>query len=184
MYIQDVNKFNNAKKEYTEIREEYGDQFWRIVLPNTSRLYKYHGGWLSFPEHMSWQPVLVWVHVTRSLVLCVCFVDRFCPFSFGQCPSSIYEFWFTLWYPQALLIRGRNCLPFASTWLHHRLNGGVRVALYKFLCCVLFVFVQCLISQCCQCLWIVHSWLPPWFSLTFIDCYWKILRVWEWRKTI
>jgi hypothetical protein len=38
------------------------------------------------------------VHVTRSLVLCVCFVDRclsFCPFSFGHCvvcPSSIYGF--------------------------------------------------------------------------------------------
>ena len=29
--------------------------------------------------------------------------------------------------------------------------------LYRFLCCVLFVFVQCFISQCCQCFWIVHS---------------------------
>jgi hypothetical protein len=28
-------------------------------------------------------------------------------------------------------------------------------------CCVLWV-------QCCQCLWIVHSLLPLWFSLTFI----------------
>ena len=38
------------------------------------------------------------VRVTRSLILCVCFVDRclsFCPFSFGHCvvcPSSIYGF--------------------------------------------------------------------------------------------
>jgi hypothetical protein len=35
---------------------------------------------------------------TRSLVLCVCFVDRcrsFCPFSFGHCVvcPSIYRFW-------------------------------------------------------------------------------------------
>ena len=38
------------------------------------------------------------VRVTRSLVLCVCFVNRclsFCNFSFGHCvvcPSSIYRF--------------------------------------------------------------------------------------------
>jgi hypothetical protein len=35
-------------------------------------------------------------------------------------------------------------------------------------CFVLVVFVLCLCSQCCQCLWIVHSWLPPRFPLTFI----------------
>jgi hypothetical protein len=44
------------------------------------------------------------VHVTRSLVLYVCFVDRclsFCSFSFGRCvvcSSSIYGFWLPLWY--------------------------------------------------------------------------------------
>ena len=44
------------------------------------------------------------VCVTRSLVLCVCFVDRclsFCTFSFGHCvicSSSIYELWLPLWY--------------------------------------------------------------------------------------
>jgi hypothetical protein len=41
-------------------------------------------------------PIFSRVRVTRSLVLCVCFVDRclsFCPFSFGHCvfcSSSIY----------------------------------------------------------------------------------------------
>jgi hypothetical protein len=41
--------------------------------------------------------ILSWVRVTRSLVLCVCFVDRclsFCTFSFGHCvvcSSSIYD---------------------------------------------------------------------------------------------
>ena len=34
--------------------------------------------------------------------------------------------------------------------------------------CVLFVFSRFLCVQCCQCLWIVHSWLPLPFSLTFI----------------
>jgi hypothetical protein len=47
--------------------------------------------------------------VTRSLVLCVCFVDRclsFCTFSFGHyvvCSSSIYWFWLPLWYLQTIL---------------------------------------------------------------------------------
>ena len=40
-------------------------------------------GLLSLPEHLGSPPVFSGVHVTRSLVLCVCFVDRclsFCPF--------------------------------------------------------------------------------------------------------
>jgi len=43
-------------------------------------------------------PVFSEVRVTRSLVFCVCFVDRclsFCPFSFGHCDvcsSSLYGF--------------------------------------------------------------------------------------------
>ena len=37
--------------------------------------------------------------------------------------------------------------------------------------CVMFGFLFCflrLVYHCCQCLWIVHSWLPLLFSLTFI----------------
>ena len=54
-------------------------------------------------------PGISGVRVTRSLVLCVCFVDRclsFCTFSFGHyvvCSSSIYGFWLPLWYLQTLL---------------------------------------------------------------------------------
>ena len=43
---------------------------------------------LTIPEHMSSRPVFNGIRVTRSLVLCVCFVDRclsFCTFSFGHC---------------------------------------------------------------------------------------------------
>ena len=49
------------------------------------------------------------MRVTRSLVLCICFVDRclyFCTFSFDHCvvcSSLIYEFWLPLWYLQTLL---------------------------------------------------------------------------------
>jgi hypothetical protein len=54
-------------------------------------------GLLTLPEHLSEPLVFSGVHVTRSLVLCVCFVDRclsFCTFSFSHCVfcSSIYGF--------------------------------------------------------------------------------------------
>ena len=51
----------------------------------------------TLPEHLSSLPVFSGVRLTRSLVLCVCFVDRclsFCTFSFGHyvvCSSSIYR---------------------------------------------------------------------------------------------
>jgi hypothetical protein len=47
---------------------------------------------LPFPEHLSSSPVLSGVRVTRSLVLCVCFVDQwlsFCTFSFGHCAVEL-----------------------------------------------------------------------------------------------
>jgi len=64
---------------------------------------------LTLPEHLSSLQIFSGVRVTRSLVLYVCFVDRFlsfCTFSFGHCvvcSSSIYGFWLPLWYLQALL---------------------------------------------------------------------------------
>ena len=50
---------------------------------------------LTLPDHMSSPPVLSGVRVTPSLVLYVCFVDRWMSFSFGHyvvCSSSIYGF--------------------------------------------------------------------------------------------
>jgi hypothetical protein len=64
---------------------------------------------LTLPEHLISPPVFSGVHVTRSLVWYVCFVDRclsFCTFSFGHSgvwSSSIYGFWLPLWYLQTLL---------------------------------------------------------------------------------
>jgi alkyl hydroperoxide reductase subunit AhpF len=43
---------------------------------------------LTLPEHLNSLPIFIGVRVSRSLVLCVCFVDRclsFCTFSFGHC---------------------------------------------------------------------------------------------------
>ena len=50
------------------------------------------------------------VHIIRSLILCVCFVDRslsFCIFSFGHCVvcPSIFGFWLPRWYLHTLLAR-------------------------------------------------------------------------------
>ena len=48
--------------------------------------------------NLHFSPGFQWGRVTRSLILCVCFVDRclsFCPFSFGHCVvclTSIYGF--------------------------------------------------------------------------------------------
>ena len=52
---------------------------------------------LTILEHPSSPPLFSGVGITRSLVLCVCFVDRclsFCTFSFSHCVvcSSIYGF--------------------------------------------------------------------------------------------
>jgi hypothetical protein len=62
---------------------------------------------LTLPGYLSLPSTFCGVLFTRSLVLCVCFVDRcFCTFSFGHCvicSSSIYRFWVPLWYLQTLL---------------------------------------------------------------------------------
>ena len=80
---------------------------------------------LILPEHLSSPPVFSGVRVTRSLVLCVCFVDRyfvsFCSFSFGYCvvcSSSIYRFWLLLWYLQTLLVNVNSL-----TGLDRSING-------------------------------------------------------------
>ena len=64
---------------------------------------------LTLPEHLSSPPVFSGVHVTRYLVLYVCFVERclsFCTFCFDHrvvSSSSIYRYWLLLWYLQTLL---------------------------------------------------------------------------------
>ena len=65
---------------------------------------------LTLPEHLSSLWVFSGIRITRSFVLCVCFVDRclsFCTFSFGHCvvcSFSIYVLWWPHWYLQTLLI--------------------------------------------------------------------------------
>ena len=80
------------------------------------------GAGTAYPfEAPDFTPVFSGVRVTRSLVLCVCFVDRclsFCTFTFGHCDvcsSSIYGFWLPLWYLQTLLST-QSCIEYTSPW--------------------------------------------------------------------
>jgi hypothetical protein len=97
---------------------------------------------LTLPEHMSSPPVFSGVRVTRSLVLCVCFVDRFlffCIFSFGHCvvcSSSIYGLWLPLWYLQTLLLqnisqktkdKARQILLIQGVYTHVFHKGSAKV---------------------------------------------------------
>jgi hypothetical protein len=65
-------------------------------------------------------PVFSGVRVTRSLILCACFVDRclsFCTFFFGHCvvcSSAIYGFLLLLWYLQTLLKQWWSTIPSIS----------------------------------------------------------------------
>ena len=83
--------------------------YYRLVSRLARRMPLVEQKLFTLPEHLSLSPVFNGVRVTRSLVLCVCFVDRslsFCTFSFGHCVvcSSIYGFWLPIWYLQTLFI--------------------------------------------------------------------------------
>ena len=62
----------------------------------------------ALPSHLCSSPILSGVRVTRSLVLCVCFVDRCLYLCIFFCPLCclfffIYGFWLPLCYLQTLL---------------------------------------------------------------------------------
>jgi hypothetical protein len=80
---------------------------------------------------LSSPPVFSGVRVSRSLVLCVCFVDRclsFCTFSFGHCVvcSSLYGFWLPLWYLQTLKFRFQE-RNYDIYWIASNICGLKRV---------------------------------------------------------
>jgi hypothetical protein len=123
MFVNDVNGIRWCFSPGIPIRlplkltRHYHEIFLKLTLNThnqTIRTTQVEQELLTLPEHLSSPPVFSGVRVTRSLVLCVCFVDRclsFCLFSFGHCvvcSSSIYRFWLPLWYLQTLLNYLRN----------------------------------------------------------------------------
>ena len=72
--------------------------------------------------------------------------------------------------------RSRNCLPFASTWVHPLVFSCVCVAhLFSFVCCGLFSSSSCVL--CTQCLWIA----PSVFSSV---CFWSTYILYEARHIV
>jgi hypothetical protein len=131
------------------------------------------------------------VRVTRSLVLCVCFLDRclfFCTFSFwplcclfffdlrilitplisfGHCVvcSSIYVFWLPLWYIVAIVL---------SVLLRFT-DSDYPFGIFWPLCCLFFFDLQILITplvSCGHC--VVYSssiyrfWLSLWYLVAIV----------------
>ena len=70
---------------------------------------------LTFLVHLRSSPVFSGVHVTRSLVLCVCFVDRclsICTFSFGHCVVCYSKYGFCVCFVD-------RCLSFCPVSFGH-----------------------------------------------------------------
>ena len=72
-------------------------------------------------EHLRSPSIFSGIRVTRSVVLCVCFVDlhlSLCTFSFDHCVVCyflIYGLWLSLWYLQTLL-KLRGVYSFCWYW--------------------------------------------------------------------
>jgi hypothetical protein len=77
---------------------------------------------LTLLKQLSSSPVFSGVRVTRSLVLCVCFVDRcssFYTFSFGHCVVFFFDVRIlitSLWYLQALLIYKKQIIKWKTKY--------------------------------------------------------------------
>jgi hypothetical protein len=116
----------------------------------------------TLPEHLSSPLVFSGVRVTRSLVLCVCFVDRclsICTFSFGHCvicSSSIYIFWLPLWYLQTLPINS-----------YHYINSTHNYT--KIVVCPFVLFLLAIVLSVCSSS-IYGIWLLLWYLLTSGHC--------------
>jgi hypothetical protein len=106
-----------------------------FVTRLTRRVHLVEQKLLTLPEHLSSLPVFSGVHVTRSLALCVCFVDSclsFCSFSLGHCvgcPLSIYGFWLSLWYPETsnfpyIGTKSLVCACLDSSWVGAAVGSG------------------------------------------------------------
>ena len=114
---------------------------------------------LTLPEHQSSSQVFSVVRFTRSLVLCVCFVDHYLSFVL-----------FLLYIVLSVLLRHTDSdYPFGI----FKLFLFTLFVFVCILCCdfVVFFFILCVL--CCQFLWIVNFWLPLRYSLTFISIYFR-----------
>jgi len=93
----------------------------------------------------------------------------------------------------AVSYKKRELLTFLSIWVLTCLCFVRYVLLIFSVFCVVFYCFVCSRSltcgQCCQFHWIVHSWLPFWFSLAFIESkttpsYSRFTLFWRYVQTL
>jgi hypothetical protein len=105
-----------------------------------------------------------------------------CPFPLGHCvvhPSSIYNFWITLWYLQTFLTEGYQILNIKfAWWIYSYLCCGVHVA-RSLVLCVCFVdiclfFCSSLLGHCVVCSSFIYDfWITLRHLQTFLtEGYW------------
>ena len=94
---------------------------------------------------------LIFSHVYLSCVLC----PKCC-----QCLWIVHS-WLTLWFSLTFICLVSCVLNVAKMSVDCPFLIDPLIFSHVYLSCVLC-------PKCCQCLWIVHSWLTLWFSLTFI----------------
>jgi hypothetical protein len=115
--LQTLNKFYIiAKRKFKQ---------WCSIIIKLTRAPLVKQELLTLPGHLSSSPIFGGVRVTRSFVLCVCFVDSclsFCSFSFGHyvvSPTSIYWSWLPLWYLQTLQnLDYHHCIYRYKCWIN------------------------------------------------------------------
>ena len=133
-------------------------------------------------EHL-WMTLLICCSTIPAHVLCLIFAHKFrfgivSSNDHGSLPFYVYLFVCLLYHWQEVsqisqyqmrLIRSRNCLPFASTWIHPVFFGGDHVThLFYVQCCVVLFSSSCVLcSQCClwvslECLFLI---VPSVFSV-------------------
>ena len=145
-----------------------------FVIRETRRVPLMKQELLIFPEHLHPPPGFNGVRVSRSLVLCVCFVNRCLFFFFWPlCSLSLYWFLLPLWDLQTLL-------TLRSTWFHPRvLVGFVCYSIFSFMCmfCIsLLVLCSFSFGHC-----VVQS--LPVLLFTNSDCPFGIFKLffhWSW----
>ena len=115
---------------------------------------------LTLPEYVSSTAMFSGVHVARSLVFCVMFCWSlfvfFLFFSFENwivCPSSIYGFWFPVWYPHPFIDLRVRVLLKTEIWFR-----SVFIKPWHTLCCINFdLFIK--IILCNYMLYYVDLWM-------------------------
>jgi len=129
---------------------------------------------LTFREHMGSAPVFGGVRVAhRFSFLCWHSMCLYILSSVLRCPLRFpHKTVFGLSIPPVVCRRARVLfMLFAFACVSYCPTHIVLHFFYSF-----FVVVLC--TQCCQFLWLVHSWLPLRFSLTFIY-WWKKIIMWR-----